>query len=491
MRLVIPLMPFIFLSLSSPVGAQIAIAKTGWSLHSVSSEEIAAEDGRAVNAFDGDPATMWHSRWSNGVAPLPHDIEINLGATYPIMGFRYLPRRDGGNGHIGAFEFYVSADGNSWSSPVSTGIFTLGVEEKEATFAPRDARFVRLRMRTEARGLSVGAIAELTLIAAGAPPERLPYDSTNPIVLHNDDAIDVYTDEYLLALNSAGDINLRAMITGSSVAPHNDAVTLEYMLEAARQRTHTANLARQSGFARVPVPVSGAFTHLVRPDSGRIEDTAPLNTEGSRLIVAEALRAGPARPLVVVAGGPLTDVADAYLLNRAVADRIIVAWVGGTLWDMADYNGSIDGWASYIVLERMRLVQFAGNEFLPYVPKSRLNTLPDTPLRQWMIAKDHPNGLPGEQDGDGAPAISVVRPDFVTGTRRVSFGGWVTRRGFTVPVYRDDPNGRALIVTSASTAVATDEWWRALSNPAAYGRGGAGPTASPGTPAPAGRLVPR
>jgi hypothetical protein len=485
------LVVLILLGSGSIAAAQAPIAKAGWTLHSVSSQETLAEDGRAVNAFDGNPATIWHSRWSNGMASLPHDIEINLGETHPIMGFRYLPRRDGGNGHIGSFEFYVSADGNSWGSPVSSGIFTYSLEEKQAIFTPTNGRFVRLRMRTEARGLSVGAIAELTVIAAGTPPEALPYNNTNPIILHNDDAIDVYTDEYLLALNSAGDIDLRGMITGSSVAPHNDAVTLEYMLNATRQRTHIADLARQSGFARVPLPVSGAFTHLVRPESGLIDDTSPINTDGSRLIVAEALRATPAKPLVVVAGGPLTDVADAYLLNRAVADRIIVAWVGGTLWDMADYNGAIDGWASYIVLEKLRLVQFTAGEFLPHVPKWRLSTLPDTPLRQWMIAKERPNGLPGEQDGDGSSAVSVMKPDFVGGTRRVSFGGWVTRRGYTVPTYRDDADGRALIVTSASAAVATDEWWRALSNPAAYARPGVDSTASPGRSAPAGRPLRR
>jgi hypothetical protein len=456
------------LGMVTPAWAQILLPKADYTLHFVSSEETVGQDGRAVNAFDGNPSTIWLSRSSNGVTPLPHDIDINLGGTYPVTGFRYLPRRDGGDGHIGSFEFYVSADGNSWGSPVATGIFALGLDEKTALFAPKNGRFVRLRMRTEARGLSVGAAAEIGVLSEGVQAQNLPYDNTNPIIVHNDDAVDVYTDEYVLALSSAGEIGLRGMITGSPVAPQNEAVTLEYMQNAARQRTEIANMARRSGFVRVPVPVTGAFAHLVRPESGAIDDTAAIHTEGSRLIVTEALRATPEKPLVIVAGGPLTDVADAYLLNRAVADRIIVAWVGGTLWDMLDYNGAADAWASYIVLEKLRLVQFVANDYLPHVPKARLSTLPRTPLREWMIAKQHPNGLPDEHDGDGPPAISLMRPDFVGATRRVSFAGWVTRGGAAVPTFREDPNGRALVVTAASAAVATEEWWRALSNPAAY-----------------------
>jgi hypothetical protein len=67
------------------------------------------------------------------------------------------------------------------------------------------------------------------------------------------------------------------------------------------------------------IGVSGA--PLVRPADGDIDSTVANDAEGARLIVDISARlATPARPVVVVAGGRLTDVADAYLLDRDVSN---------------------------------------------------------------------------------------------------------------------------------------------------------------------------
>ena len=77
---------------------------------------------------------------------------------------------------------------------------------------------------------------------------------------------------------------------------------------------------------RVPLPVSGPGDPIVEPPSGRIEDATPHRTEGAKLIVAEAARASAQRPLVVVVGGPVSSIADAFLLEPGIVDRVIVAW---------------------------------------------------------------------------------------------------------------------------------------------------------------------
>ena len=75
-----------------------------WTLLYVDSEEIA---GSALKAFDGNPNTYWHTAWYSD--PTPHEIWIDLGATYTVSGFRYLPRQDGKiNGGIKDYAFYVS-----------------------------------------------------------------------------------------------------------------------------------------------------------------------------------------------------------------------------------------------------------------------------------------------------------------------------------------------------------------------------------------------
>ena len=61
------------------------------------------------------------------------------------------------------------------------------------------------------------------------------------------------------------------------------------------------------------------------PLAGR---TAPRVSVGARAIVAEAMRPDDL-PLYVVCGGGLTDLASAYLLEPAIADRLTAVWIGG------------------------------------------------------------------------------------------------------------------------------------------------------------------
>ena len=54
----------------------------------------------------------------------------------------------------------------------------------------------------------------------------------------------------------------------------------------------------------------------------------PVDSEGARLIIREAMREDD-RPLFVTFMGPLTDIASAYLLEPAIAGRLTVIWIGG------------------------------------------------------------------------------------------------------------------------------------------------------------------
>ena len=313
----------------------------------------------------------------------------------------------------------------------------------------------------------------------------LPYDATCPVVYDNDDHRDVYTDEYLYALASAGQIDLRGIITSY---PHDQDEYREFVAG----RTWIVELARQSGMTRLPDPIGGTNVRLARPASGSIEDAAQLDCAGGRLIVEAARDASPERPLVVVMGGPLTSAADAYLIDPSIADRVVVSALFGSFDGFYRWNAGLDRWAAQIVVERLRVVIFpevANLDFAARVPKARLPELPETPLREWMIAKHHPsNDLPSERDADGQPAISLVRPDYcraarrvvldptTTGTRAASHGGTASvarpagAPADTVPLYADDPYGRSLLVTDVDVDVATQAFFRALSNPAAYGR---------------------
>lgn len=58
------------------------------------------------------------------------------------------------------------------------------------------------------------------------------------------------------------------------------------------------------------------------------DEATPVDSEGARFIIHEAMKADK-RPLYVLFLGPLTDIASAYLLEPAIADRLTVIWIGG------------------------------------------------------------------------------------------------------------------------------------------------------------------
>jgi PKD repeat protein len=140
------------------------IPQAGWSLLYVDSQELVGGNWAAVNAFDGKVDTFWHTEWWSVVPPHPHEIQIDLGQTYRVEGFRYLPRQDAYTyGTIGQYEFYVT-DGVNWGSPVATGTFANSRLEKEVTFAPKTGRFIRLRALSEVNGVDVTSMAEINIL---------------------------------------------------------------------------------------------------------------------------------------------------------------------------------------------------------------------------------------------------------------------------------------------------------------------------------------
>jgi YVTN family beta-propeller protein len=110
------------------------LSRTGWQV-SADSQEVTAEDGRVGNAFDGNPATFWHTQYQAASPAHPHWVVINLGATTHVGGLRYLPRQDFTfNGTIARYNVYTSADGVNWGLPVASGnLSDLGVDKTEKT----------------------------------------------------------------------------------------------------------------------------------------------------------------------------------------------------------------------------------------------------------------------------------------------------------------------------------------------------------------------
>ncbi|MEU1863868.1 discoidin domain-containing protein [Streptomyces gardneri] len=150
--------------------ATVDLPRTGWTA-TASDEETVRENGRAANVLDGDPATIWHSRWSGTPAPLPHSITIDMHRRAAVSALVYQPRRDVANGRAGAYTITVSTDGTHFGAPVATGTWRDDDTVKTATFTrAAKARYVRLTVTREAgnRGPWTSA-AEIRLSGPAKP----------------------------------------------------------------------------------------------------------------------------------------------------------------------------------------------------------------------------------------------------------------------------------------------------------------------------------
>jgi beta-galactosidase len=80
-----------------------------WTIAYVGSEELAEEDGSAVNAINGQTADGWCTASDADAPAHPHRLVIDLGGTARVGGFRYTPRQGGDDepGRIKTYRVYL------------------------------------------------------------------------------------------------------------------------------------------------------------------------------------------------------------------------------------------------------------------------------------------------------------------------------------------------------------------------------------------------
>lgn len=290
--------------------------------------------------------------------------------------------------------------------------------------------------------------------------EKLPGNQNFAVVYDNDDYRDVYTDEYLLALASIGEIELKGIITTYSPSEYEKFV---------EGRSQIVELARKSGLQNLPEIWPGTNKKLVRPVSNKIEDTVPLKIEGSELIAELAMQCSKEKPLVIISGGQLTTIANAYLMNPLIAENVQVIGVFGA--EKMDYNAGLDAWAWAIILSKFRVFAIpigpSGNRGkvymnAPAVPKARIENEMDLniPIFRWMYGKKHPsNSLPDEHDYDGHPAILITQPGYVNQWKKLRCLG-INEKGY--PVLEENEFGKIWQAEDANQEIATCEFWRVM-----------------------------
>lgn len=92
----------------------------------------------------------------------------------------------------------------------------------------------------------------------------------------------------------------------------------------------------------------------VRPGPDSLFTGRPRNSAAAGAIV-DAARAHCELPLILVCAGPLTNVADALLLDPSIAPLLTLAWVGGAARNGEEYNYFTDPGAADFVLAHQEL----------------------------------------------------------------------------------------------------------------------------------------
>lgn len=248
------------------------------------------------------------------------------------------------------------------------------------------------------------------------PHGLLPVDERNPLILSNDGTGDWFGLYAILFANSGG--SELAAITVNSSAYAED---LDENLAAWQD---LVDAARASGLRGLPDPTASVGPPLVRPANGALDSTVANGSQGARSIVDISARLGSAaRPVVVAVGGRLTDVADAYLLDPSVTERVVVVAALGSVSQngalMGAPNGELDPWADAIVARRFRYVQVSSfYDATADLPATELDELPMTPLRD-LVAELQPNITDTYTRADQVSVLAAALPDFTAEVERV------------------------------------------------------------------------
>jgi hypothetical protein len=292
------------------------------------------------------------------------------------------------------------------------------------------------------------------------PHGELPVDERSPLVIVNDGARDNWQGEYAAVLAATG----RVQLVGIVVNANAEYPMLDTNLSGYREMIAAG---RESGMQNLPDPTASVATVLVKPKGGVIEDTVPNRSEGARLLVQAAKTWGTvAHPLAIATGGALTDVADAWLIDPSIAERVVVVaslgQASGTGARTPDPNGARDAWATVIVVSRLRYVQVNGYyDQLDDIPESREAELPDNAFGKWMAGKR------GDILGilhacDQVSVLSAALPWFAEDVTRMSLDAT------DATVLEADPSGPLWHVGRSDSERARQLLWDSLLDPATY-----------------------
>ncbi len=293
------------------------------------------------------------------------------------------------------------------------------------------------------------------------PRGPIPVDERNPIILCNDGAFDNWQGEHAILFANSGGPSLAAIVINSAW-PWTD------IDENTTGWQQMVDAARASGLQGIPDPVVSESPALVRPENEDIEATQPNGSEGARLIIELSQQLSePSRPVTVVSGGTLTDVADAYLMDPTLPDRIVVISALGTTKPdgaaMGLPNGQLDTWADVIVAQRFRYVQVTGYSYdtSADVLSGDLSGFAENEFMSWVASKQSSI----ENAVDQVAVLVAAMPSTITDVVQVEQSA-EDEEG--IPLLVSAPDGPAQVVSRVDNDAGTKRLRETLLDPTTF-----------------------
>jgi hypothetical protein len=303
---------------------------------------------------------------------------------------------------------------------------------------------------------------------SNAQDSPLSVNGRNPVILINDSATDNWSAEYVaLFANNGGPKLAGILVNATHYWPDLNANLAGWQAFVAA--------AQAGGLHGIPDPIASAGPQLVVPPDRLIASTKPNNSAGAQLILRKSKELTlPGQPLVILSGSQLTDIADAYLLDPTVVDRVAVVALLGSYADpkgpMTGPNGDLDPWADWIVAQFFDYVQVS--VYYDQGADVTADDLPNLPANQfgtWMAQKQ-PYLSNRQEAPDQEVILAVSDSSFIVSvvpSVADTSAGFNSPRGQGPPLVPSD-GGNARLVTQINAATARARLWEMLTNPKTF-----------------------
>lgn len=143
-----------------------AFSSANLSIDYVDSEH--SNDRLASFTIDGDNTSFWHTEWSPGNPPYPHEIIYKSSSAEEFGAFSYLPRQDGSsNGRVANYEIYGSNDNKATWTLLKSGTLANQSSVQKISFdQTMDCDYIKFTMLSEQTGAFYASMAEFGLYTA-------------------------------------------------------------------------------------------------------------------------------------------------------------------------------------------------------------------------------------------------------------------------------------------------------------------------------------